>query len=153
MQQVDQIIPNQVNNVLGFPFIFRGALDARASRINMEMKIAATNALAQLARQDVPDEVAAAYSGEELHYGPQYIIPTPFDPRLITTIPPAVAKAAAESGVAQKPIKDYSKYHRELAMRLDQNSFNDTNDFFKSKRQPEKNGVCRICLFIPAGSA
>ena len=112
--------PNQVNNVLGFPFIFRGALDARASRINMEMKIAATNALAQLARQDVPDEVAAAYSGEELHYGPQYIIPTPFDPRLITTIPPAVAKAAADSGVAQKPIKDYSKYHRELAVRLDQ---------------------------------
>ena len=112
--------PNQVNNVLGFPFIFRGALDARASRINMEMKIAATNALAQLARQDVPDEVAAAYSGAELHYGPQYIIPTPFDPRLITTIPPAVAKAAAESGVAQKPIQDDLKYHRELAMRLDQ---------------------------------
>ena len=112
--------PNQVNNVLGFPFIFRGALDARASRINMEMKIAATNALAQLARQDVPDEVAAAYSGAELHYGSQYIIPTPFDPRLITTIPPAVAKAAAESGVAQKPIKDDLKYHRELAMRLDQ---------------------------------
>ena len=112
--------PNQVNNVLGFPFIFRGALDARASRINMEMKIAATNALAQLARQDVPDEVAAAYSGAELHYGPQYIIPTPFDPRLITTIPPAVAKAAADSGVAQKPIKDDLKYHRELAMRLDQ---------------------------------
>ena len=112
--------PNQVNNVLGFPFIFRGALDARASRINMEMKIAATNALAQLARQDVPDEVAAAYSGAELHYGPQYIIPTPFDPRLITTIAPAVAKAAADSGVAQKPIKDALKYHRELAMRLDQ---------------------------------
>ena len=112
--------PNQVNNVLGFPFIFRGALDARASSINMEMKIAATNALAQLARQDVPDEVAAAYSGAELHYGPQYIIPTPFDPRLITTIAPAVAKAAADSGVAQKPIKDDLKYHRELAMRLDQ---------------------------------
>ena len=112
--------PNQVNNVLGFPFIFRGALDARASSINMEMKIAATNALAQLARQDVPDEVAAAYSGAELHYGPQYIIPTPFDPRLITTIAPAVAKAAADSGVAQKPIKDALKYHRELAMRLDQ---------------------------------
>jgi len=112
--------PNQVNNVLGFPFIFRGALDVRASRINMEMKIAATNALAQLARQDVPDEVAAAYSGAELHYGPQYIIPTPFDPRLITTIAPAVAKAAADSGVAQKPIKDALKYHRELAMRLDQ---------------------------------
>ena len=112
--------PNQVNNVLGFPFIFRGALDSRASSINMEMKIAATNALAQLARQDVPDEVAAAYSGAELHYGPQYIIPTPFDPRLITTIAPAVAKAAADSGVAQKPIKDDLKYHRELAMRLDQ---------------------------------
>jgi malate dehydrogenase (oxaloacetate-decarboxylating)(NADP+) len=84
------------------------------------MKIAATNALAQLARQDVPDEVAAAYSGAELHYGPQYIIPTPFDPRLITTIPPALAIAAADTGVAQKPIKDDLKYHRELAMRLDQ---------------------------------
>ena len=112
--------PNQVNNVLGFPFIFRGALDARASRINMEMKIAATNALAQLARQDVPDEVSAAYSGVELHYGPEYIIPTPFDPRLITTVPPAVAKAAADSGVAQKPVKDDVTYRRELAMRLDQ---------------------------------
>ena len=95
--------PNQVNNVLGFPFIFRGALDARASRINMEMKIAATNALAQLARQDVPDEVSAAYSGVELHYGPEYIIPTPFDPRLITTVPPAVAKAAADSDVTLIP--------------------------------------------------
>ena len=112
--------PNQVNNVLGFPFIFRGALDVRASRINMEMKIAAAKALAQLARQDVPDEVAAAYSGAELHYGPQYIIPTPFDPRLITTISPAVAQAAVESGVANKPIQDEINYRRKLAMRLDQ---------------------------------
>jgi len=112
--------PNQVNNVLGFPFIFRGALDVRASRINMEMKVAAAKALAQLARQDVPDEVAAAYSGAELHYGPQYIIPTPFDPRLITTIPPAVAEAAVESGVANKPIKNEINYRRKLAMRLDQ---------------------------------
>ena len=112
--------PNQVNNVLGFPFIFRGALDVRASKINMEMKIAAAKALAQLARQDVPDEVAAAYSGKELHYGPQYIIPTPFDPRLITTISPAVAEAAVSSGVAKRPIKDELSYRRELAMRLDQ---------------------------------
>jgi len=112
--------PNQVNNVLGFPFIFRGALDIRASKINMEMKVAASKALAQLARQDVPDEVAAAYSGAELHYGPQYIIPTPFDPRLITTIPPAVAQAAINSGVANKPIKNEINYRRKLAMRLDQ---------------------------------
>ena len=112
--------PNQVNNVLGFPFIFRGALDVRASRINMEMKIAAANALAQIARLDVPDEVAAAYSGAELHYGPEYIIPTPFDPRLITTVPPAVAEAAIRSKVAKKPLKDELSYRRELAMRLDQ---------------------------------
>ena len=110
--------PNQVNNVLGFPYIFRGALDARARTINEEMKIACAQALANLAREDVPDEVAAAY-GKRLRFGPGYIIPTPFDPRLISEIPPAVAKAAADSGVARKPIKDLFAYKQSLAARLD----------------------------------
>ncbi|NNE41650.1 MAG: NADP-dependent malic enzyme [Marinicaulis sp.] len=108
--------PNQVNNVLGFPYIFRGALDARARTINEEMKIACAKALAALARADVPDEVAAAY-GKRLQYGPGYIIPTPFDPRLISTIPPAVAKAAADTGVARRPIEDLTKYSEILAAR------------------------------------
>ena len=110
--------PNQVNNVLGFPYIFRGALDARARTINEEMKIACARALAKLARVDVPDEVAEAY-GKRLKYGPGYIIPTPFDPRLISTIPPAVAKAAADSGVARKPIEDLTAYAETLAARTD----------------------------------
>jgi malate dehydrogenase (oxaloacetate-decarboxylating)(NADP+) len=110
--------PNQVNNVLGFPYIFRGALDARARTINEEMKIACARALAKLARVDVPDEVAEAY-GKRLQYGPGYIIPTPFDPRLISTIPPAVAKAAADSGVARKPIEDLTGYAEKLAARTD----------------------------------
>ena len=95
--------PNQINNVLGFPYIFRGALDVRATAINMEMKIAAADALAALAREDVPDEVAAAY-GARPKFGPGYIIPVPFDPRLISAVPPAVAKAAMDTGVARKPI-------------------------------------------------
>ena len=111
--------PNQVNNVLGFPYIFRGALDVRASTINEAMKIAAAEALAELAREDVPDEVAAAYSGERLLYGPDYIIPAPFDPRLIWAVPSAVAKAAMDSGVARKPILDLSAYKRSLRARLD----------------------------------
>ena len=110
--------PNQVNNVLGFPYIFRGALDVRATTINMEMKIAATHALAQLAREDVPDEVAAAY-GTRPKYGPDYIIPVPFDPRLISAIPPAVAKAAMETGVARKPIVDMEAYGQQLRSRRD----------------------------------
>jgi malate dehydrogenase (oxaloacetate-decarboxylating)(NADP+) len=110
--------PNQVNNVLGFPYIFRGALDARARTINEEMKIACARALAALAREDVPDEVAEAY-GRRLKYGPGYIIPTPFDPRLISTIPPAVARAAAETGVARKPILDLPGYAATLAARTD----------------------------------
>ncbi|MDZ7629356.1 MAG: NADP-dependent malic enzyme [Parvularculaceae bacterium] len=110
--------PNQVNNVLGFPYIFRGALDARARTINEEMKIACAMALARLAREDVPDDVAEAY-GKRLKYGPGYIIPTPFDPRLISTIPPAVAKAAADSGVARKPIEDLPAYGASLAARTD----------------------------------
>src|SRR5882757_1788327 len=111
--------PNQVNNVLGFPYIFRGALDVRATAINMEMKIAAAHALAALAREDVPDEVAAAYSGRRLRYGPDYIIPVPFDPRLIEEIPLAVAQAAMESGVARKPIADVAAYRQSLRRRLD----------------------------------
>lgn len=111
--------PNQVNNVLGFPYIFRGALDVRASTINDAMKIAAAEALATLAREDVPDEVAAAYHGMRPRYGKDYIIPVPFDPRLITTVPTAVAKAAMESGVAQRPIIDMESYIHELTVRLD----------------------------------
>ncbi len=111
--------PNQVNNVLGFPYIFRGALDVRARRVNMEMKIACANALAQLAREDVPDEVAAAYHGRQLKFGPEYIIPTPFDPRLISYIPPFVAQAAMDTGVARKPIEDMDAYRASLAQRLD----------------------------------
>ncbi len=110
--------PNQVNNVLGFPFLFRGALDVRASAINMEMKIAAARALAALAREDVPDEVAAVY-GTRLKFGPDYIIPTPFDPRLISYVPPAVAKAAMDTGVARKPIADMDAYQQSLRSRRD----------------------------------
>jgi malate dehydrogenase (oxaloacetate-decarboxylating)(NADP+) len=111
--------PNQVNNVLGFPYIFRGALDVRARRVNMEMKVACANALAQLAREDVPDEVAAAYHGKQLKFGPDYIIPSPFDPRLISYIPPFVAQAAMDSGVARTPIADMDAYRASLAQRLD----------------------------------
>ena len=110
---------NQINNVLGFPYIFRGALDVRASTINDQMKIAAADALAALAREDVPDEVDAAYSGRRLRYGPEYIIPVPFDPRLIAAIPSAVAKAAMDSGVARRPIVDMESYKSELSARLD----------------------------------
>jgi malate dehydrogenase (oxaloacetate-decarboxylating)(NADP+) len=109
--------PNQVNNVLGFPFIFRGALDVRATAINEEMKIAAANAIAELAREQVPEEVAAAY-GRNHQFGPDYIIPAPFDPRLMEVVPSAVAKAAIDSGVAQKPIEDFDKYRHELKSRL-----------------------------------
>ncbi len=111
--------PNQVNNVLGFPYIFRGALDVRARTINEAMKIAAAEALAQLAREDVPDEVSTAGAGLRLQFGPEYIIPNAFDPRLISRLPPAVAKAAMDSGVARRPIADLRKYARELSGRLD----------------------------------
>ena len=111
--------PNQVNNLIGFPYIFRGALDVQAKTINEEMKVAAAQAIAKLAREDVPDEVVAAYGGDRPHYGKNYIIPSTFDPRLITTIPTAVAKAAMDSGVAQKPIKDFDAYINELEARLD----------------------------------
>ncbi len=112
--------PNQVNNLLGFPYIFRGALDVRAKTINEEMKIAAANAIAELAREDVPDEVAAAMGGgERPKYGKEYIIPSTFDPRLISVIPIAVAKAAIKSGVARKKIENFEVYNEQLKQRLD----------------------------------
>jgi malate dehydrogenase (oxaloacetate-decarboxylating)(NADP+) len=111
--------PNQVNNVLGFPFIFRGALDVRACDINEEMKVAATHALAQLAKEDVPDSVCAAYGVAHLEFGREYIIPKPFDPRVLYQVAPAVAKAAMESGVAQQRIKDLEEYRAHLKERLD----------------------------------
>src|SRR3989337_3588116 len=110
--------PNQVNNVLGFPFIFRGALDVRATGINDEMKIAAAFALAELAREAVPEEVAAAYGGQISTFGADYIIPAPFDPRLIELIPMAVAQAAMQSGVARKPIENMEIYRQQLRARL-----------------------------------
>ena len=110
---------NQVNNVLCFPYIFRGALDVRARTVNHEMKIACARALAMLAREDVPDEVAAAYSGRKLKFGPDYIIPTPFDPRLIWYIPPFVAQAAMDTGVARQPIEDMEAYRIALRQRVD----------------------------------
>jgi malate dehydrogenase (oxaloacetate-decarboxylating)(NADP+) len=111
--------PNQVNNVLGFPYIFRGALDVRARTINEAMKIAAAEALAELAREDVPDEVALAYLGARPVYGPDYIIPTPFDPRLISRVSSAVAEAAIRTGVARRELKDADSYRDQLSARLD----------------------------------
>jgi len=111
--------PNQVNNLIGFPYIFRGALDVRAKTINEEMKVAAAHAIAALAREDVPDEVVAAMGGERPKYGKEYIIPSTFDPRLISEIPVAVAKAAIKSGVARKEIKNFEIYTEQLQQRLD----------------------------------
>ena len=111
--------PNQVNNVLGFPYIFRGALDVRARTVNDEMKIACAHALAELARLEVPDEVNAVYADTDLKYGPEYIIPVPFDPRLIEFVPPRIAQAAMDTGVARKPIANMEAYQSELAQRLD----------------------------------
>ncbi|UPA55495.1 malate dehydrogenase [Wolbachia pipientis] len=105
---------NQVNNVMGFPYIFRGALDIHATTINDEMKIAAADAIAKLAREPVPDEISAVYGGRKMSYGREYIIPTPFDPRLISIVSPAVAKAAVYSGVARRAIQDWSKYENQL---------------------------------------
>ena len=110
--------PNQINNVLGFPFIFRGALDVRATKINEEMKLAAAKALAELAKQPVPEEVNMAYGVQNLKFGKEYLIPKPTDPRLIETVAPAVAKAAMESGIAKKPVKNWSRYKEELRKRM-----------------------------------
>ena len=129
--------PNQVNNVLGFPFIFRGALDVRAKTINMEMKIAAARALADLAREDVPDEVAAVY-GARPKFGPDYIIPVPFDPRLISYVPPAVAKAAMDTGVARKPIEDMDAYRQQLSARRDPVANSLVQVYARLRRSPKR---------------
>ncbi|KQV84146.1 NADP-dependent malic enzyme [Rhizobium sp. Root1220] len=130
--------PNQVNNVLGFPYIFRGALDVRATTINDDMKIAAVNALANLAREDVPDDVVAAYQGNRPRFGAQYIIPVPFDPRLISAIPVAVAQAAIESGVARKPIADMPGYARELSARRDPIASTLASLYERVRRRPKR---------------
>jgi malate dehydrogenase (oxaloacetate-decarboxylating)(NADP+) len=130
--------PNQINNVLGFPYIFRGALDVRARTINDAMKIAAAKALAELAREDVPDEVARSYSGRKLKYGPGYLIPTPFDPRLISHVSSAVAQAAVDSGVARKPITDMRAYRRNLSARLDPTAASLQGIFEKVHAHPQR---------------
>jgi malate dehydrogenase (oxaloacetate-decarboxylating)(NADP+) len=129
---------NQVNNVMGFPYIFRGALDVHASEINEEMKIAAAEAIAQLAREEVPEEVLNAYSGKQMVYGQHYIIPTPFDPRLITTIPTAVARAAMETGVARKPITDFQAYKQELEGRLNHAASSMSQIFDRVRQNPQR---------------
>ncbi len=129
---------NQVNNVMGFPYIFRGALDVRASTINEEMKIAAAHAIASLAREHVPDEVVKAYGGRDLKFGKHYIIPTPFDARLIQVVPIAVAKAAVETGVARKPIKDWDAYRKQLQARRDPSVNSLSMIFDKLERSPKK---------------
>ncbi|MEM8825732.1 MAG: NADP-dependent malic enzyme [Pseudomonadota bacterium] len=129
--------PNQVNNVLGFPYIFRGALDVRATTINDEMKIAAARALADLAKEAVPDEVAAAY-GQKLSFGPDYLIPAPFDPRLIEAVPFAVAKAAMDSGVAQRPIVDEDNYRVELKSRLNPTTAVLEQSFNHARARPKR---------------
>ena len=129
--------PNQVNNVLGFPFIFRGALDVRATTINEEMKIAAAKAIAELAREQVPEEVAAAY-GQKYQFGPDYIIPAPFDPRLMEVVSSAVAKAAMETGVAQKPIEDFDAYRHSLKARLNPTTSVLTQVYEQVKANPKR---------------
>ncbi|MDQ6968224.1 MAG: NADP-dependent malic enzyme [Mariprofundaceae bacterium] len=136
--------PNQVNNVLGFPFLFRGALDARATTFNEEMKLAAVYALAELAREEVPVSVLKVYGQKELRFGPKYILPKPFDPRLIEVVPAAVAKAASETGVARKPIQDYAAYADALGDRIDQSRTFMRMIIEKAKHQPLK-------LVLPEG--
>ena len=130
--------PNQINNVLGFPFIFRGALDVRATTINEEMKIAAVKALAALAKKYVPELVTKAYNMETIVFGKEYIIPKPLDPRLINTVAPAVAKAAMDSGVARKPIEDWDEYERELGARLGLENKLIMTIFNKARQSPKK---------------
>jgi len=130
--------PNQVNNVLGFPYIFRGALDVRATEINEEMKAAAAHALAALAREDVPDDVAAAYAGNRPKFGPGYIIPVPFDPRLISAIPVAVAKAAIKTGVARREISDFEAYANQLSARRDPIASTLQRIYERVRRHPQR---------------
>jgi Malic enzyme len=130
--------PNQVNNLIGFPYIFRGALDVRAKIINDEMKVAAARAIALLAREDVPDEVVSAYGGERPKYGKNYIIPSTFDPRLVRIIPSAVAEAAMKSGVARKRIENLEGYKDQLAARLDPSMSLMQGINAKVKKSPKK---------------
>ncbi len=130
--------PNQVNNVLGFPFIFRGALDVRASQINEEMKVAAVHALANLAKEEVPDYVTRAYGGEKFKFGRNYIIPKPFDPRVLYWEAPAIAKAAMDSGVARKPIENFDDYRARLEMLLDKSREFLQIIFDKAKANPKR---------------
>lgn len=130
--------PNQVNNVLGFPYIFRGALDVRSTKINEEMKVAAVKAIADLAREPVPEEVNLAYEGKNLNFGPEYIIPKPFDPRLISTVAPAVAQAAIESGVARKKITNWEIYKLDLNKRLGLDNKLIRNISIRAKRNPKR---------------
>lgn len=152
--------PNQINNVLGFPYIFRGALDVRAKTINMEMKIAAVNALAELAREGVPDEVASAYRGSRPRFGREYLIPVPFDPRLISVVPPAVAQAAMDTGVARKPIVDMKEYRHELSARRDPVAGVLQSIFERVRRSPkrvvfaegeEEQVICAALSFVNQG--
>ncbi|MDH7514441.1 MAG: NADP-dependent malic enzyme [Bacteroidota bacterium] len=130
--------PNQVNNVLGFPFIFRGALDVRATAINEEMKKAAAFALARLAREEVPDSVKRAYGVTDMSFGREYIIPKPFDPRVLTWVAPAVAKAAIDTGVARLPITDFDEYRRNLDIRMGRAHIIMTPIYEKAKKQPRR---------------
>jgi len=130
--------PNQVNNVLGFPFIFRGALDCRATTINEEMKLAATRALANLAKEDVPDSVLRAYGRDRISFGREYLIPTPFDYRVLLNVPAAVARAAAESGVAQEPIQDYTAYRHKLEQMLGRSRGLMHEIYGRARRSPKR---------------
>jgi len=130
--------PNQVNNVLGFPFIFRGALDCRATTINEEMKLAASRALADLAKEDVPDSVLRAYSKDRMTFGREYLIPKPFDYRVLLTVPVAVARAAAETGVAQQPIEDYDEYRRRLENMLGRSRGLMHDIYGRARRNPKR---------------
>src|SRR5690606_29890432 len=130
--------PNQVNNVLGFPYLFRGALDIRATSINEEMKIAAVHAIAALAKQPVPEEVNQAYDTNNLKFGPEYIIPKPTDPRLITEVSVAVAKAAIASGVARIEIEDWEHYKEELRKRLGKDDRIIRNLTSRAKKNPKR---------------
>ncbi len=130
--------PNQVNNVLGFPFIFRGALDVRAKTINVEMKLAAVRALAELAKEDVPDSVLSAYRAKKMSFGKEYLIPKPFDPRVLTWVAPAVAKAATDTGVARLPLTDIEAYREQLAQRVDRSRVILQPIFKKAKEEQRK---------------
>ena len=130
--------PNQVNNVLGFPFIFRGALDVRATAINNAMKLAAVRAIADLAKENVPDEVSEAYGNQSFVFGRELIIPKPLDPRLITYVAPAVAKAAMESGVAQQEIKDWDAYRKALLDRIGYDSGFARTIADRAKKSPKR---------------